>query len=620
MDNFDINRLTNFDTQYWRIDWFGYLSYSDSSGEHRSSPLVDVYLSPLKYTPKKVRTYNTKKISNYEKPIKVSVPVEYLTVLHIGDIWHQGQLYLTPDYEDLQTHDIDVTSQNTETLLASTKQPNGKYLVPYTHHPYHAPAPNAFCEVFTYQNTKIIIPHWAIIQAYFSKCSYLFRQAFKVGLELDSIYSTQNSYMDNGHGRLEIKKKVHDVAVEDVARIAWDKEANRAYSMISSNLAKNSNNGWPITPKTQFPFSGKTSLTLTGKYLANDEESSSRPFFVFKIQACTAEYPCSSLSFYRDNPGKMEGPSNTLATPVDSTKKPRHVPKNNGKIELTPHQEPDSALENLIISTQERTKLIGATKIKTEKRYKNLSSGGSYRSHVIQQEVSTSNSGDGKYLGNGAPANFTQQPKRQKEKKKVKPYIYPEKICRLQIFRRVCEKIAKFSSVKDVSFIPVNAHLTSDHQDFSYFPKTFTPSGQERSWRYLDYIKGHDSNKNIQRRALVARIILDEVTCYVIEVERRITKHTENYGWKELDNIAMLTLHSTSDTTLKDHELERLLLTCAENSGTWRHKNDTSIVSGFKLNTKNHPGNESVLTHDVHDLQIISKLQTTLGVKFEQDK
>lgn len=618
MDIFDINSLTNFDDRFWRIDWFGYLSYHDETGDRRSTPLVDVYLSPLVSRPEHVRTFNSKKVSDYQNSRKVTVPVGYLTILRLGDIWHKGRLYHRPDYQQLTANNLDIDAKNTETLRVSKRQSNGQHLVPYSHHPYHMAAPSAYCEVFYYGSAKVIVPHWVILQAYFSHCSYLFTQLFRFGLELNSIYSLKDSFIKDGHGYLQIKKRVHDIAALDVARIAWDSAANKAYSMVSYNLAMANNNHWPITPKSQFPFTGKTSLTLKGKYLAQEQDdTNSRTFFAFQILSCTAEYPCDELTFYRDNPGKVDDAPVSSPKHSPENRKPRNIPRIKNTVELTPNQEPDNDLENLILSVQETTKLLGTAKVKVEKKYKNLSSTNTPRPSINQKDVNTANTGEGSPHGDGAPTEFTQSSEGD-EKNKKELFLFPSKICRLEIFRRVCQKLTSFKNLKGVSFININGHLLKSSGDYSYFPKTLTPTGRDRTWRYLDYIKGSDSTKAQQRRALIAHIVMDNASLYVIEVERRMTESADKKGWVELDNIAMLSLHSNTEMAIETKALEQLFLTCAEESGTWLDRNARPSIYGFEIKTIKHPENETILTPEIHDQRIISVLESALGVKFEQ--
>lgn len=620
-NDFDINNLTNNDSQYWRVDWFGYISYEDKNGDRRSTPLVSVYLSPLVKHPSKIHAIESINSSNYKSSRKVEVPVAYLMLLRLGDIWHKGNLYASPRYKQLTANNISfLNNEGLETLKVSHRDNQGNFLVPFNFHPYHQHAPSAYCEVFTSGDTTFIVPHWVILQAYFSSCSYLFEQQFRFGLALNTIYAPNESFIKDGHGELQLKKQVHDVAAKDVARIAWDSQTNKAYKMVSNSLSTANNNGRNITPKTQFPFSSTTNLKMKGKELPyKGSNQTSRALFVYQILSCTAQYPFESLTFYRDNPGKVD--EEDRGSPPKSgngTSRPRKVPSTNEKTELTPALEPNSQLEKLLLTTQKRTSLLGADNIKVEKKYKNLSSPENNQpSHVVNEHVDTGNFGQGNNYGNGAPISMSQSQEKDKTEKK-ETFIFPEKPCRLNVFRRLCNKIAKLNNVKNVSFIAVNNHLSYQQGSYSYFPRTFTPTGRDRTWRYLDYIKSSSTDKQKHRRVLIIKITVGSTSLYLLEIERRVVKSKKFDGWIELDNMAMLALSSKTETALEEQYLKSLLQTCAENSGTWQHRNDTTTIDGFKMKTLKHPGNETLLTPEIHDQRLMANIESTLGVSFEQ--
>lgn len=322
---FKILDLTNNDDNYWRIDWFGTLSYFDGRGQRRSEPLVTVYLSKLYYSPWK-SNINYKSSTDYWNPHVVSVPIEYLKVLYIGDIWHHGKLVMSPKYEEYNYASI-ITPQNTSTILASSKDKSGDYYVSFERHPYHNKAPYTFCEVVSLNfGKRLIFPHWVILQAYFSSCSFVFRQLFQFGLQLNTLYDPNKSSLEEGNGKIQLKKWVHDLGAPELARIAWDKSARNAYTMVSANLAINKSNNKPLTPKTKFPFSDHTEMTVKGKHL-QDTGSEDDPFIVFGILSCSAKYPYNQLSLVRDNPGKTEHDKGYQTKYIPASKPTKNKPR-----------------------------------------------------------------------------------------------------------------------------------------------------------------------------------------------------------------------------------------------------------------------------------------------------
>lgn len=616
MQDFDIKELTNHDDNYWRIDWFGYLSYYDENGERRSVPLIDIFVSKLKSSPWKSNLYY-KSASDYEHQRKVSIPIGYLPIFRLGDVWQRGKHVITPKYEVLNTGQIYISPETTKTHLTSDKI-NGNYLVPYTWHPYHKKAPRTQCEVITQPDGRlIVIPHWVILQTYFGCCSFVFTQLFQFGVKLSTLYDPASTYLVDGHGVLQVKKWVHDVAVPDVARIAWDQTTKKAYKMASESLSLANSNNQPVTPKTKFPFSGKTSLQLHGKFVPNSGYPDT--FIVFNILSCTADFPFKSLEFYRDNPGNTEdSPSKTRPNQNQGSRVPRHIPKAKEQLHLTPGQEPKSQLEELMLSAPQRTSLLSLESKSIEKKYKKPISPTAPQPGITSEPVSTGNVGTGIHEGEGAPVMFTVD----NDSIKKPPFCFDHQFCRLLTLRKVCNHLSKKDRVKSIRFIPVNSSFGPSEGIYSFFPKTFTPSRRERMWRYVGYIKGNENKDYTKRKALIAEIITDTHILYVLDIERRTALTENNKAWIELDNTAMLLLYSQSAPLLNESDFQGLLERCAERSGRWSNgedgTEDLSMYAGYLSKVIKHPANSTTSDINTHINCLVKDIESATEIKFEE--
>ena len=242
------------DDGYWRVDWYGNLTY-ENGHKRFSQPCIDVYLSKLKKEPNEI-ALNYKNSTEFKKQKKIKLPIEYLVVLRLGDIWRKGKLVKSPKYKKIEKSVL-INSSTCHTIMAGSKNEDDDYYINFSHHPYHKEATNTFCEVISLSGTNdiIVVPHYVIAQTYFSRSSYVFSQLFTHGLTFDTFYDgSKSEHVRDGISFIHLKTKVHDIAAPEVARIAWDKFANNAVGMISKTFALQSANEWPITLKTKFPF------------------------------------------------------------------------------------------------------------------------------------------------------------------------------------------------------------------------------------------------------------------------------------------------------------------------------------------------------------------------------
>jgi len=349
-----IAKITPTTDTLWRIDFFGYIDYNDKQGRKRSQPVIEVLLSEvvtgLTLHPLS-KEFNSKSISDYKNQISVEVPITYLLILRIGQIWKNEQLHLTPNYKELSLNNVLISDDTSYPILCGEKDLSEQgaafpsYFIPTSHHPYHQLCTKTSAEVVVHNGRKYIFPHVVLIQAYFQMNAWAFSQLFQFGLHLDTLFYPQNTYLrSEREAVIQLRSKVKDISAPTLARIAFNEWAQKAALMISSNLAIQEANNWKKTPKTKFPFMGKTNLVVRGKFIPEN-------FIVYEILSCSSEFPFDSLDYYRDNAGKVENPrSNILQTGPEG--KPAYTPPRISAAEnfqLTPQDEPALDLGELDI-------------------------------------------------------------------------------------------------------------------------------------------------------------------------------------------------------------------------------------------------------------------------------
>lgn len=612
--NFNIQALTNYDEHYWRVDWFGYLSYSDKSGQRRSEPLVDVYLSKFHRTPDG-KSLNYKNSTQYDVPNKVRVPISYLRVIRLGDVWRRGKrVPITPHSDMRETfHAVQIDERTTSTLKSSSKDAFENYILPFTHHPYHGNATKAYCEVVKLPSGNlIVVPHYVLLQAYFSCSQYVFQQLFKFGLELNTIYDPDASYIDtNGDAFVMLKKWTHDSAASEVARIAFDTHAKEAVAKISQNLALQSSNNDKIRPKTKFPFVGMTDLSVFGKWcpLANDK----KVFLVNDILGCTAAYPFNSLEYFRDNPGdknellnareRKNSNSNSYQKPKPRVQKP--------EVDVLPGEEPSNQLDELEVEFRRETAFGDlADKLVEKKRHQAHQGNLSHKRPPNLEDVEGGNTGDGESAGQIAPIDFKLETRDYEDK-----FLFSEPVCRLDLFQQVIQKISTLQRVTNVEFLPINQNLGESSNLYSFFPVSYTESGRASTWQYIHYFKGftqQGKNKYQRRRALVARVNL--VSGYEIllaEAERRI--YQVEGKWVELDSTSILLSIGNSHSPFSNHQVSNLLEACTGARGVWNYDPLRGSIKSLSIK---HPANIAIENSQYIDRQI-AIIEKNAGISFE---
>ena len=602
ISGFNIQSLTNFDNQYWRIDWFGYLSYEDTSGQRRSEPLVDIYLSPFQERPTP-DSLNYKYSTNLKQTNVVKVPVSYLRVLRMGDVWYQGKrMPLTHSGRMREKFNITINSDFAYTATAGARGKLDDFLLPFTHHPYHGKATKVHCEFVKLDDEKLLIfPHYILLQAYFSRSQYVFQQLFKFGLQFDSIYDPSQSYITHDrHAFILLKKWTHDVAAPEVARLAFDEVAAKAVKSLSENLSLQSVNGRPISPKLKFPFEGETTLEVYGKWCPLT--SGRKVFIVYDILSCNAAYPFSSLDYFRDNPGDkdpMKGYSKK--NQEDTLQRGKAKPQaSESDIDMHPDSEPKRNVEELLAEGREGTIFKDLLNKHIDKQRKNahLEELSAASFNPVIDKLIGGNTGDGNTQSNVAPVDF-RIPESEYENK----FIFDHKICRLTLFRQVLNEINKLPRVKNVEYVAINQELSNCDNTYSTFPVTYTDGGRKSTWQYINYYKGfrlEGCEKYRLRQALIAKINLyagHEIT--LIETQRRVFKVES--GWVELDTTSLFLNATSVDSELTKNQLHFLLERCSESRGTWEH---IGINNQSKSLSIKHPSNNTIYEGSYADRQI----------------
>lgn len=614
MTNQQLLELFNKDPKtFWRVDWYGYLHTADEYGEKYIDPHVELYLSKV-MAPAEQFDFNTKTSTDYNNQLKINVPIEWLCALRIGDTLNQKSVVRTGEqnHRIVDFRNVDINENNILHVAAGAKAPNGEHYLPKGHHPYHLNATRVRCAVVNISGTtKLVIPHYVILQTYFSKCSFVFKQLFQQGLSLDSLYDADKSFVDkNLHAFIHLRQRVHDIAAPEVARIAFDIDAQKAAKRVSNSITvQTTNEEKDLFPTTQFPFTGLTNLKVYGKWCGSD---TLRTFVVFGILECTSAFPFKSLDFFRDAPGDknkdtlQEIPEPNGEKGESKPRKKRPVLDNDFGPELT--DAPDSKLFNMDVDIKPRTVHHGLTSVVKVRVAPHKPSTG-YKSPIETENVDQGNAGDGKRDGKGVPMTFVTEGETESENEK---FVFSSKVDRLQLFDDVCSILGAKLRVESLEYRLSKSPL---NDKYARFPHVKNSKGIKLNWPYSNYIKGvplKTNEKPTLRKVAIVEFQLPGSLVYLFEAERRIQERAE--GWVELDQPALFLIQSQNKDRLTDFQLEDILKKSAENRGIWTF--DTSQHT-FERSSIKHPDNDTI-DKGSYITKFVEIIEAKLGLENEQ--
>jgi hypothetical protein len=605
---FSFRKLTNGNDGFWRVSWFGHMDYANGAGDRFSSPFVDVTMARLKTDWDKNKVWNLKQ--GYESELsKIRVPIEYLCALRLGDIWHNGTLQpeYNHQYREQLFRDIDTSSSSVHTIVASAKDLHNNYYLPFPEHPHHQLCPRVNCELIEISyNSVLLIPHYVILQAYFSSCSYVFRKIFQFGMLFDEIYDPSKSHIDEfGNAFIHLKKRAHDIAAPEVARMAFAPAAKAAVKMVSDSLALQASQTEcnRLTPKTKFPFSGKTNLKLRGQWIKRDEKIWT--FLAFEILSCSASLPFEYLEFFRDNPGDKNPEDTGTQKPSQSGNRPppRKRPNYTPPPELEPDGEPDKDIEETEFTARNGALIkhlaeipVLKQRVESHKDNKDVT-----RPDNENSDVPGVNTGDGKSTGDMGPGGFKKagEVDDTKDRKDNEPFIFSSKVDRLSLFCSAVARLKSHPHVSDISVINLNTNIKPTQKTFSCYAAAKISDERWSTWHTLDREDKSSGYTNRNRELVAVKITTSSAVHILIEQERRISRWQS--GWKEDDHLSGIMLSPQPVHPLSTLQLERLLRSLVLHRGILKITEVQRFLATTKLKSFKHPGNALIDEGDYVD-------------------
>lgn len=228
-----------------------------------------------------------------------------LPYIQIGDIWQNKRYALTPKYQQEFFRNLEITRETTNFIKAGLSVDN-EFVLPLSQHPWHRQQTQSYCiSVMLTNEKRIVIPCMEIIRFYFGSSSTLLHRLFSSQISFDQLWKTKHHNQKSGHLHLKLADGISGASASDIGRIALNQDARHAARMIFDTclLALLPEN--PVYPYTGFPFTGKTDLIASGKWLFHSAGENST-FVVYRLESCSHPFPFSSLTYEATDSRKVK--------------------------------------------------------------------------------------------------------------------------------------------------------------------------------------------------------------------------------------------------------------------------------------------------------------------------
>jgi hypothetical protein len=221
-------------------------------------------------------------------------------LLSIGDLWQNGRLVASPDYEAETFEKLRIEPTTTNFVKAGLAI-DEKFLIPLNIHPWHKLHTQAYCvAVECEDDRRLLIPCTEIIRFYFGSSGNLIQRLFTAPLTTKTLWSSKSFDPAKHHMHLLLAAGLSGASASDIARIAGSRFAWRSAAGIHASCQKAAASGLPVYPYTGFPFEGNTDLVASGVWLPFGEEHKAT-FLACRLRSCSHPFPFRSLSYETTN-------------------------------------------------------------------------------------------------------------------------------------------------------------------------------------------------------------------------------------------------------------------------------------------------------------------------------
>lgn len=289
-----LKALKELGDAYYRIDWIGNVVLR--SIRAAETPSVKVTVSA------RHSLHSTCRPDGREE-IELTIPIAYLRLLRIGDVWQYGERVRASDNEQLSFSNLEINHETVDVKPVGFSLGVGndiRFLLPFDQYSFHRRHTGSYAARVRIDERKyMLVPCMELIRFYFGSSGSLLKRLFSGPITAkDLCESTTLNSKQSAH--VKLSKGIPGVAATTVARIALDRHAASAANWIVKSGVSAAANGTPHYPAMKFPFVGRTTLEVVGSWI---NAQGYDVFVVDRLVSCTYPFPFQSL-FYELHPSQ----------------------------------------------------------------------------------------------------------------------------------------------------------------------------------------------------------------------------------------------------------------------------------------------------------------------------
>ena len=280
------------DARPWRVDWFGEVAYQ-SNGQRRSQPVYRVLITPV------IGDLASPNIVTDEGDQREAwLSIGTLPMVGVGDIWQNGERLAQPVYQQ-ESFDVHIANSWADIIKAGLSV-GDDFLLPLSEHRWHRGATQSYCVCISLNDGKrLIVPCMELIRFYFGSSSNLLHKLFTGPLREEMLWREKSYDPAAKHLHIKLANRISGASASDIGRIALSKDAWRSAAGICASCITATSQKRTAYPYTGFPFTGKTTLQVSGQWLSFAGEPNST-FVAYRINSCSHRFPFETLSYEID--------------------------------------------------------------------------------------------------------------------------------------------------------------------------------------------------------------------------------------------------------------------------------------------------------------------------------
>lgn len=280
------------DDRPWRVDWFGEVAYQPN-GQRRSQPVYRVLISPVLGDPSSPSI-----VTDDADQRETWLSIGTLPMVGVGDIWQDGERIAQPSYQQ-ESFGVHIANSWADIIKAGLSVEEN-FLLPLNEHRWHRGATQSYCVCISMKDGKrLIVSCMELIRFYFGTSSNVLHKLFTGPLREELLWHEKSFDPANGHLHLKLASRISGASASDIGRIALNHEAWRSAAGIYTSCIAATSQKRTAYPYTGFPFTGRTTLQVSGRWLSFAGEPNST-FVVYRLNSCTHRFPFETLSYEVD--------------------------------------------------------------------------------------------------------------------------------------------------------------------------------------------------------------------------------------------------------------------------------------------------------------------------------